>query len=164
MATALILIGCASGKPARISRPRSTRGSASRRVDRDVEAVDPGEHELLGVALQQIAVRRDREVGDAGDRGEHPGEIREVAAHERLAAGQAHVVDAHLGEQSDEADDLLEGQDVVALEPGEPLGRHAVLAAEVAAVGDRHAEVGDPAAVAVYQRLPGHAFKPSARH
>src|SRR3954468_5720638 len=134
---------------------------ALERVDRDVEAVDARAHELLGVALEQVAVRRDREVLDARHAGEHRGERREVAADEWLAAGQAHVADAHVGEQRDEPDDLLEAQDVVALEPRQPLRRHAVLAAEVAAVGDGDADVGDPAPVAVDQRLAGHGFKRS---
>ena len=47
--------------------------------------------------------------------------------------------------------DLLEGEDRLALEPRQPLGRHAVLAAEVAAVGDRDAQVLDQPAVAVPQ-------------
>ena len=52
--------------------------------------------------------------------------------------------------------DLLEGEDLVALEPRQPLGRHAVLTAEVAAVGDRDAQVADVAAVAVDEGLALH--------
>ena len=49
--------------------------------------------------------------------------------------------------------DLLESQDLGALEPRQPLGRHAVLAAEVAAVGDRYAQVPDLASVTVDERV-----------
>ena len=52
--------------------------------------------------------------------------------------------------------DLLEAQHLRALQPRQPLGGHAVLAAEVAAVGDRHAQVLDAPAVAVDQRLADH--------
>ena len=67
------------------------------RVDRHVEAVDPGAHERLGVALEQEPVGRDRQVLDAVDAREHLHKPGEFAADERLAAGQTHVVDAHPG-------------------------------------------------------------------
>src|SRR5436189_221261 len=73
------------------------------------------------------------------DRREHPDQHGQVAANERLAAGEPDLLDAEPGEDRDEPRDLLEGQDLVAPEPLEPFGRHAVRAAEVALVGD-----GDP--------------------
>jgi hypothetical protein len=158
------LIGCASGKPASISAQDLVQGVAAgelveavalQRVHGDVEAVDPGAHELLGVASQEEAVGGDRQVVDPVDRGDHPGQRREVAADQRLAAGEPDVADAHLGKQGHQARDLLEGEDLGALEPGQALGGHAVLAAEVAAVGDRDPQVSDVATVAVSQRLPG---------
>jgi hypothetical protein len=106
--------------------------------------------------LQQVGVGRQRQVLDARHRGQHRDEPRELAPHERLAAGQAQVGHAHPGHDPHEPLDLLEAEDLVALEPGQPVGGHAVLAAEVAAVGDRHAQVGDLAAVAVDERLAGH--------
>ncbi len=45
-----------------------------------------------------------------------------------------------------------------ALEPGEALGRHAVLAAEVAPVGDGHAQIADQPAVSVAQWLKCHFY------
>ena len=74
----------------------------------------PGLDERPGQAVEQDAVRRQREVVDAGDRGEHPDEDGQVAADERLAAGQPHLVDAHRGEHADEPLDLLEAQHLVA--------------------------------------------------
>jgi hypothetical protein len=79
------------------------------------------------------------------------------AARERLAAGQAQVGHAHVGQQRDQALDLLEREDLLALEPRQPLGGHAVLAAEVAAVGDRQAHVCDPPAMAVLKWRTLHA-------
>ena len=78
--------------------------------------------------------------------------MREIAPDQRLPAGQADVGDAHRGQQRHQPRDLLEGEDVRAVEPRQPLRRHAVLAAEVAAVGDRHAEVADEAAVTIDER------------
>ncbi len=108
------------------------------------------------VPLQQEAVGGQREVAQAVDPRQHRGELREVAAHERLAAGEADVGDAHRGEQRHQALDLLEREDLRALEPREPLGRHAVLAAEVAAVGHREAQVADGPAVSVHQLVAPH--------
>ena len=84
---------------------------ALERVNRHVEAVDAGADERLGVALEQEAVGRDRQVVDGVDLGEHPRELRELLADERLAAGQAHVVDAHVAEQADQTGDLLEASE-----------------------------------------------------
>src|SRR5205823_5541977 len=63
------------------------------------------------------------------------------------------VADPHLHEQAHDALDLLEGEDLLTPEPRQPVRRHAVLAAEVAAVRDRDAQVLDPAAVPVDERL-----------
>ena len=140
---------------------------ALERVDRDVEAVDPRPDQRVGVALKQEAVRGDAQVVD--QRREHRSQPRELAAHERLATGQPQVADAHRGEQRDQPLDLLEREHLGSLEPRQPLGRHAVLATEVAAVGDRDAEVADEPAVAVAQRLhvgqaTGHDHRASRCH
>ena len=56
-------------------------------------------------------------------------------------------------EDPDQALDLLEAEQVGAVEPVHPLGRHAVATAEVAAVGDRDPQVGDRPPVGVEERL-----------
>ena len=146
--------------------------------DREVDVVHPPEHlvvervEADGDAAQarvaqrvrlragqQRAVRRQGEVGETADAREHLHEALEVAADQRLAAGQADLADCHRRHQRDQPLDLLEAQDLVALEPRQPLGGHAVLAAEVAAVGDRHAQIADPAAVPVDKRIHCHGSK-----
>jgi hypothetical protein len=129
---------------------------ALERVDRHVEAVDAGADERLGVALEREAVGRDRQVVDGVDLGEHLRQPRELLADERLSSGQAHVAHAHFGEHADETRDFLEGQDFGPFEPGQALGRHAVLAAEVAAVGHRHPEIADQTPVPVAERLALH--------
>ena len=122
------------------------------RVQRDVDASQPGRDERAREPVEQDAVGREREVTHAGRRREHPHELGQVAAHERLAAGQPDLVDAHRGHDGDEALDLLEGEQLGLGQPRQALGGHAVAAAEVAAVGDRDAQAADRAAPAVLQR------------
>ena len=96
------------GKAAIASSPRSTWARESRRViwkkrsrcervDRDVDPVDAGLDQRGGVALEQVAVGGQGEVADALDPGQHRDQPGELAAHQRLAAGQAHVLDARAG-------------------------------------------------------------------
>src|SRR4030095_7609740 len=72
-----------------------------------------------------------------------PDEIGQAAPEQRLAAGQTDLVDAEAREDVDQAPDLFEGQDVVARQPHVVLLGHAIAAAEIAAVGDREAEVAE---------------------
>ena len=122
-------------------------------VDRDVDPADPGLDQGAGVTLQQVAVGRHREVPKALDRRQHRDQTRELLADQGLATGQPYVLDPEPDQQGHEAFDLLEREHLVTLEPGQPVGRHAVLAAEVAAIGDRDAQVGDRPAVGVDQRF-----------
>ena len=76
-----------------------------------------------------------------GLRGEQPDEAIEIAAQQRLPARQPHLVDPEVAEDVDQGGDLLEVQDLLAGQPDVLLFRHAVLAAQVAPVGDRDAEI-----------------------
>ena len=137
--------------------PRDFREAlALQRVDRDVEPIDARRNERLGVAFEQIAIRRQRKLVEARDRREHLDQPWEVAAHERLAAGQPDGAHAELHEHADEPRDLLEAQQLLAFEPLESLRRHAVAAAEVAAVRYRKAQVADLARMPVAQLLALH--------
>ena len=72
-------------------------------------------------------------------------ELVQVAAHQRLAAGQPNLVDAERRRDADEVRDLLEGEQLV-LRPERDILRHAVRAAQIAPVGDGDAQVVvDPA-------------------
>ena len=81
---------------------------------------------------------------------QHADQPRQVAAHQRLAAGQADLVDAQRRGDPDEAGDLLEGEQLALVQEDDFL-RHAVGAAEVAAVGDADAQVVVDAAEGVDQ-------------
>ena len=150
MLTALILIG---------SKARLLRGgdagehllqavaagdlAEARRVERveaDVDAAQAGVEQGLGLLGEQEAVGGQADVADAGDLDQHPHQPRQVAAHQRLAAGQADLVDAQRRRHADEVGDLLEGEQLGPVHEDDFL-RHAVGAAEVAAIGDADAQV-----------------------
>ena len=75
-------------------------------------------------------------------------EPRQIGAHERLAAGEPQPVDAHLRDDADEPRDLFERENLVARPEADVLVRHAVEAADVAAVGDADPQAGVHAAEA----------------
>src|SRR5579862_2418992 len=126
------------------------------RVEGDGDAVQACVGEGLRLLREKRAVRRQREL-DPGDRRELLDEPLDVAADERLAAGQPNRLHAEVGEDAHDAGDLLEAEQLLPVEervlPAEDLLRHAVDAAEVAAVGDRHAQSLERAAQPVSERL-----------
>jgi len=121
----------------------------------------PGGGERACLAGEDRAVGGQREIERAAvaraQARQHLDQPLDVLAKQRLAACQAHLLDAVLDEQPRQPRDLLEGQQVgvrqEAVAAVEHLLGHAVGAAEVAAVGDRDAQVdqrplqliGDPA-------------------
>ncbi len=85
----------------------------------------------------------------------HAHQFGDVAAHQRLPARQPHLIDAQVHHHADEARDLFKREDLGARQPGQPLRRHAVDAAEVALVGDGDAQILDTPPVAIHQRSAG---------
>jgi hypothetical protein len=161
IATQLTLIGRSSGCRSASASPARTRSSAAagdlgeahvrERVQRDVDAPEPGRDERRGEAVEQHAVGRERQVAHTRCRSQHPHELGQVAPHERLAAGQPDLLDAHGGHHRYEPLDLLEREQLGLGQPRQAFRGHAVAAAEVAAVGDRDAQAADRAAPAVPQ-------------
>src|SRR5207248_8446361 len=84
-------------------------------------------------------------------------EVLDVPADERLAPGDPHHTHTEAGEDSSDACDLLETQELLALEEHVvapiDLFRHAIDTAKVAAVGDRDAERLERSAELVQERL-----------
>ena len=121
------------------------------RVDRHVEAVDARRHQRPRVALEQVAVGRQGDLAEprGSRRASPPGSgARGARAARRRSGGRR----ARPSRQAPaRALDLLEGQELLAREPHHALGRHAVAAAEPAAVGDRDPHVADRATVPVEQ-------------
>ena len=71
-------------------------------------------------------------------------DVDQAAADERLTAGEPHLLRRRGGVTAmrDQPDDLVVGEHLVVGQPVEALGRHAVGAAQVAAVGQGDAQVG----------------------
>jgi hypothetical protein len=92
---------------------------------------------------EQRAVRGERDL--RRQLGEQRHQAVELPAHERLAPGQADFAHAEAHEDAREPRDLLEAEDRAVRKEFvagvEHLARHAVDAAEIAAVGDRDAQV-----------------------
>ena len=107
--------------------------------------------DLIARAARRWSSARDRSV-PALPR-QHAHQRRKVAAQQRLAAGQPDLVDAERQEDVDERADLLEVQHVLARQPDVVVLRHAVFAAQVAAVGDRQPQVAQrPAEAIIHER------------
>ena len=111
---------------------------------------DPGEArvgERLGLLREERRIRRQRDVEVVSECREPLDQELEIAAQERLAAGDAQLPDAEVDEDARNALDLLEREQLApgeeAVVVSEDLLRHAVDAAEVAAVGDRDPEIAD---------------------
>ncbi len=133
------------------------------RIETDGDPLQARLAQRLGEGSQRRPVRRQRQVGlpaiRPADRREGPDQRRQVASDQRLAAGDAQLLDAQADEDPCHPLDLLEGQHLVPRQerevPAEDLLRHAVHAPEVAAVGDRDPEVVQGAIEAV-ARLGAH--------
>ena len=124
------------------------------RVQADRDALQAGVLQRLRLAREQRAVGRQRQVQrravGRAQRGQHRDQRLEVLAQQRLAAGEADLAHAVRDEQARRARDLLEAQQRAVRQEGVVLVEHflghAVAAAEVAAVGDRDAQVAQRAA------------------
>ena len=137
---------------------RAERGVVDR-VEADGDAVEACARERFGLLRQKRAVRREREL-ETRDRVQLLDELFDVAADERLAARDPHDPYAEPGENGGDTCDLLEAQQLLALEEdvvaAVDLFRHAVDAAKVAAVGDRDAERLERPVQLVEERFHAH--------
>ena len=141
-------------------------GLVVERVEAHGDARQARVGQRLRLPRQERPVRRQRQV-DA-ERREHLDQPLDVAAHERLAAGDAELAHAVRDEGAREALDLLVVEQLRAREElvvaPEDLLRHAVRAAEVAPIGDRDAEVAQRPAESVHSRsVPGGIRLPARR-
>ena len=137
-------------------RPPGERVDAFRtqRVQGHVQAANARGLERAGVLVQEDGVSGEREVVDARDARDHAREGGHVAAHERLAARDAHAAQAERRHGADDARDLFVREQLVPAQPRQALLGHAVDTAEVALVRHRDAQVLDAAAEPVDHRSP----------
>ncbi len=127
--------------------------SGQERVEADVEPSQAGIPQRLGLIGQQDAVRRQPDVFDAGNGSNLGDQLVEIAADERLATGEADFVDSQADDDPNEPFDLLEGEQLATVHEFGVVGRHAVEAADIAAVGDADPQVRMHAAETVDERL-----------
>ncbi len=126
-------------------------------VEGDIDAAHAAIAQLRRIFGELAAVGRQGQLVEgplAAQPAEAADEMHDVAADERLAAGQAQLPHAEANEGRADALQLLEAQDLRLRQEGHVL-RHAIDAAEIAAVGDRHPQIGDPALIGVDQRRIG---------
>ena len=101
--------------------------------------------ELGGVLGQQHAVGGERDVLDAGQLREVADQVRQVGAQQRLAAGDAQLLHASAHEHARQSQNLGEVQPLAGLQETvrlvKGLARHAIRAAEIAAIHDRDTQV-----------------------
>ena len=105
--------------------------------------------QLRRLFFQQNAVRREGEVIDARQLGQHFHESRESGADERFATRETQPVNAHLRNDAHKPRDLLERENLLARAELHVLIRHAVKAANVATIGDTDPQAGVRAAECV---------------
>ncbi len=122
------------------------------RIEADVQPPQAGVLEGLGLLRQQHAVGGQGDVANARHAGELADQPVEAVPHQRLAAGEPQLVDAHRRHDAHEAFDLLEREDLAARLEAHVLGRHAVEAADIAAIGDADPQVRVDAAEGVDER------------
>ena len=123
-------------------------------VEADRDPPETRVAQRLRLLRQEGAVRRQRQV-ESRNGGKHLDEALDIAADQRLAAREADLLDAEACENAGEPGDLLESEQVAAREEGVvaavDLLRHAVDAAEVAAVRDRDPEVAQRPVESVFE-------------
>ena len=152
------------------SRPATTSWSRSRRVivakvsGRTVSMLALIRSRPASARACAVRLRPERVGGERGLDAERVGagdDVDQTAAQQRLAAGEAHLADPEpLDPDRDQPHDLVVGERLVGRQPVEALGRHAVVAPQVAPVGQGHAQVRGHAAEAVCQRCR-HTHHPS---
>ncbi len=113
----------------------------AQRVERDVRAREARIDQASYLFGQEQTVGRERDVIDAGDRGDHRNQALEIFADQRLTAGEANAPDANLGRGAHDLGDFLIGEDLALVDPRQALFGHAVDAAQIAAVRHRDAEI-----------------------
>ena len=118
---------------------------AVERIEADVDAVEAGGEKRVEALGEEMAVCGDRKIANA-DGFQARDEIFDAGAYERLATCDANFLNAHADENAREALELVPLEKFVVRHVIVGIGGAAVDAAEIAAVSDRDAEVGDLAA------------------
>src|SRR5260221_6215565 len=121
------------------------------RIEADVDAVQAGGDQGRNALGQEVTVGGHGNVRDTQFI-QFVQEGFRTRANQRFAAGDAHFLDAKTHKDARQAFELWPGQNLIVLAVIFGVGGAAIDAAEVAAVGDRDAEVGDLASELVVKR------------
>src|SRR5258708_7788580 len=118
---------------------------------------------VQGFALlsEHDAVSGKRKIANAGIGREHANKLRKIAPQQWLAPCKADVFYTERCEHLHQARDFLEGQQFLARKPDVFLLRHAVVAAQVAPVGDRNTQAAQRTAQLVGKRAAWRHFRRS---
>src|SRR5207248_9879833 len=101
------------------------------------------------IARQQRAVGGDPQTFDSRDFRNLANETNDIAASERFATRHSHFSYSELGTDADEAQRFFVAENFLARQPFLKFARHAIIAALVATIGDRHAQIRNSMAEAV---------------
>ena len=112
------------------------------RIEADVDAAKTGGDQAIAALGEQMAVGGHREVFDAQSM-ETRDVVLDAVANQRLTAGDADLANAEMQEDASEAVELGPGEDFIVVAIVFRVGGAAVDAAEIAAVRDGDAQVGD---------------------
>ena len=123
--------------------------AAVKRIQAHVEPRHAGTPQVAGKLGQPGAVGGQGQIADARHRGQAGGELRQIAAQQRFAAGQPDALDALAGKDTGEPLELVEAQPLAGFVVALETFGHAVGAAQVAAVGDGQPQIADVSAQAV---------------
>ena len=123
---------------------------AVHRVQAEVDPRKPCRQQIRQLLRQSHAVRREHDLLDPGNAFQHFYKNRQLRPHQRLPAGQAYLADAQFCGFCHHCGDLLIAQDVLVRHQRNALRRHAVPAAQIAAVGDRDTQIFDCASVLIF--------------
>ena len=121
------------------------------RIERHVQPPQPRVEQGVSVFCKKNAIGGQSDIANAGYRDEHAGELVQVLPHQRLAAGEPHLVHSQSRRDAHERGDLFKTEQFGPVEERHLFG-HAVGAAEVAPVGHGDAEVVMPPAEGIHER------------
>src|SRR5690349_22857134 len=96
------------------------------RIDAYVYSSQPGIDKIFDLFGQQRSVCGQTEIVDTLEARQHADQTMEIFANERFAAGDPDLLDAKSNKKRSETSDLLEAENLVAIDPRILFQRHAV--------------------------------------
>lgn len=126
------------------------KGVRPQGIQADVDAGDASAFQRQRQFFQTGAIGGQQQFVESGQRTDILDQRHDVAADQRLTAGQADAADPEAGEGTGHTVDLLQRQHLLAWQEGHLFG-HAIDAAEIAAIGHGQAHIVNVASILVDQ-------------